>query len=81
MIEVWFEFVWCFFYHSINMVKWKNLWLTKRDSNNVIIGLWATKKDARYAKCSLCSCDLKYSTQGFHTFTQHSIMFDETTAD
>ena len=56
------------------MVKWKDLWLTKRDLNGVIIGLWATKKDANYARCSLCSCDLKYSTQGFQTFTQHSVV-------
>ena len=56
------------------MVKWKDLWLTKRDSNDVIIGLWATKKDVNYARCSLCSCDLKYSTQGFKTFTQHSVI-------
>ena len=26
------------------MVKWKDLWLTKRDSNDVIIGLCTTKK-------------------------------------
>ena len=32
------------------------------------------KKDANYARCSLCSCDLKYYTQGFQTFTQHSIV-------
>ena len=56
------------------MVKWKDLWLTKTGSNHVIIGLWATKKDASYARCSLCSCDLKYSTQGFQTFTQHSVV-------
>ena len=29
------------------------------------------KKDANYARCSLCSCDLKYSAQGF---TQHSVV-------
>ena len=56
------------------MVNWKDLWLTKRDSNDVITGLWATKKDANYARCSICSCDLKYSTQGFQTFTQHSVI-------
>ena len=56
------------------MVNWKDLWLTKRDSNDVITGLWATKKDADYARCSICSCDLKYSTQGFQTFTQHSVV-------
>ena len=56
------------------MVKWKDLWLTKRDSNDVIIGLWTTKKDVNYARCFLCSCDLKYSTQGFKTFTQHSVI-------
>ena len=31
------------------------------------------KKVANYARCSLCSCDLKYFTQGFQTFTQHSV--------
>ena len=56
------------------MVKWKDLWLTKRDSNDVINGLWATKKYANYARCSLYSFDLKYSTQGFQTFTQHSVV-------
>ena len=56
------------------MVKWKDLWLTKRDSNNVIIGSWVTKKDANYARCSLCSCDLKYFTQGFQPFTHHSVV-------
>ena len=56
------------------MVKWKDLWLTKRDSNDVIIGLWATKKDVNYARCSLCSCLCRYSTQGFQTFTQHSVV-------
>ena len=56
------------------MVKWKDLWLTKRDSKDVIIGLWATKKDANYARCSLYSCDLKYFTQGFQLFTQHSVV-------
>ena len=74
MIEIWFEFVWCFFYYNINVVKWKDLWLTKSDSSHVIIGLWATKKDSSYARCSLCSCDLKYPTQGFQTFTQHSVV-------
>ena len=48
--------------------------MTKRDSNDVIIGLWARKKDANYARCSLCSCDLKYFTQGFQPFTQHSVV-------
>ena len=56
------------------MVKWKDLWLTKRGSNDVTIGLWATKKDANYVRCSFCSCDLKYPTQGFQTFTQHSVV-------
>ena len=56
------------------MVKSKDLWLTKKDSDDVIIGLRATKKDANYARCSLCSCDLKYSTQEFQTFTQHSVI-------
>ena len=32
------------------------------------------KKDVNYARCSLCSCDLKYSTQGFQTLTQHSVI-------
>ena len=32
------------------------------------------KKDANYARYSLCSCDLKYSTQRFQTFTQHSVV-------
>ena len=56
------------------MVKWKDLWLTRKDSNDVIIGLWATKRDANYARCSLCSFDLKYSTQGFQNllFSQSS---------
>ena len=56
------------------MVKWKDLWLTRKDSNDVIIGFWATKKDANYARCSLCSFDLKYSTQGFQTFTLQSVV-------
>ena len=34
----------------------------------------ATKKDANYATCSLCSCLCRYSTQGFQTFTQHSVV-------
>ena len=60
--------------YSINIVKWKDLWLTKRDSNHVIYGLKATKKDANYARCYLRSCDLKYSFQGFQTFIQHSVV-------
>ena len=32
------------------------------------------KKDANYARCSLCSFDLKCSTQGFQTFTQHAVV-------
>ena len=56
------------------MVKWKDLWLTKRDSNDVIIGFWGSKKDGNYARCFLCSCDLKHSTRGFQTFTQHSVV-------
>ena len=32
------------------------------------------KKDANYARYSLCSCGLKYSTQRFQTFTQHSVV-------
>ena len=32
------------------------------------------KKDDNHARCSLCSYDLKYSTQGFQTFTQHSVI-------
>ena len=35
---------------------------------------YGLQKDANYARCSLSSCDLKYYTQGFQTFTQHSIV-------
>ena len=54
------------------MFKW--FWLTRKDSNDVIIGLVATKKDANYARCFLCSFDLKYSTQGLQTFTLQSVV-------
>ena len=32
------------------------------------------KKDVNYTRCCLCSCGLKYSTHGFQTFTQHSVV-------
>lgn len=55
-----------------NMVKLTDAWLTKEDKNNVKIKLRASKKDSDFARCFLCCCDLKNSTQGFQTFTQHS---------
>lgn len=36
------------------------------------IKLWATKKDEDYARCTLCNCHLKYSSQGFQCLMQHS---------
>ena len=54
------------------MVKWSDSWLEKVDANNVKLKLWVIKKDIQYAKCSLCSSDIKFDKQGFQAFIQHS---------
>ena len=54
------------------MVKWSDSWLEKVDANNVKQKLWVIKKDIQYAKCSLCSSDIKFDKQGFQAFIQHS---------
>ena len=54
------------------MVKWSNTWLNKKDNNGTLIRLWASKKDETYASCNVCSCELKFSTLGFHALLQHS---------
>ena len=54
------------------MVKWLDSWLEKVDANNVKLKLRVMKKDIQYAKCSLCSSDIKFDKQGFQAFIQHS---------
>ena len=54
------------------MVKWSDSWLEKVDANNVKLKLWVIKKDIQYAKCSICSSDIKFDKQGFQAFIQHS---------
>ena len=54
------------------MVKWSNTWLNKKDNNGTLIRLWASKKDETYASCNVCSCELKFSTLGFHALLLHS---------
>ena len=52
------------------MVKWSDSWLEKVDANNVKLKLWVIIKDIQYAKCSLCSSDIKFDKQGFEAFIQ-----------
>lgn len=54
------------------MVNWSDAWLEKVDVNNVIIKLWATRKNSEFVKCNLCGVELKYSKCGFQALMQHS---------
>ena len=38
----------------------------------VRLNLWLRKDDEYHGYCKLCSCQVKYSTQGAQAFTQHS---------
>ena len=54
------------------MVKLSDSWLEKVDANSIKLKLWVIKKDIQYAKCSLCSSDIKFDKPGFQAFMQHS---------
>ena len=54
------------------MVKWSNSRLDKKDNNGTLVRLWASKENDTYARCNVCSCELKFSTLGFHALLQHS---------
>ena len=61
MIEVWFGFV-CFFVNT--KLHSKSFILSPQAHNGLLWVVFFVKK----------SCDFKYATQGFQTFTQHSVI-------
>ena len=46
--------------------------LEAEDSNGVRLNLWLWKDDEYHGYCKLCSCQIKFNTQGAQAFTQHS---------
>ena len=56
------------------VVQWKDGWLQDKDANNIIIGLWASKKDSKNFHCSLCNTNLRFDSQGGQALKQHSKM-------
>ena len=70
------QFVKDFYFYCGNnfaiMVKWKDFWLEAEDSNGVRSNLWLRKDDEYHGYFKLCSCQVKFNTQGVQAFTQHS---------
>ena len=48
------------------------VWLERLDENQVNVKLWARIHDNNCFTCIVCNSDLKYSSQGFQAFQQHS---------
>lgn len=51
---------------------WRSNWLSDKDENGDVIGIWCTRTDEKNVLCSYCKCTFSFASRGKHCLLQHA---------